>query len=246
LAVAHVSPSRALREPRRIDWRAAFGIVVTLAATGGSLLFWSTSSDTRGVLVATRDLPAGAVLGASDLAAARLRMDDAIYRAAIPVAELGQVVGKQLAEPVHPQQVLVRPQLAARPPLAPDQGAMTIPIAPETAGGHLHPGDAVAVLVTVAKGKPESRTVVVLPRVAVYDVGYDDRAAVVNADATAASADLGAASKTSRGAPTSVTLSLSSDQTLQLAQARWNGDIDLVLLPPAQPSQASQASQPSP
>ena len=234
MVAATISPTRALREPRRIDWRAALGIIVTLAATGGSLLFWSTTSDARSVLVATRDLPAGAVLGPADVTTARLRMDDALYRAAIPAAEQGQVVGKQLAEPVHPHQVLVRPQLDARPPLAPDQGAMTIPLTPETAaGGRLRPGDQVTVMVTVAKGKPESRTLVVLPRVTVYDVGYDERVAVVNAGAAAASEPGGGSPRIARGAPTSATLAVTQEQALQLAQARWNGDLDLILLPPA-------------
>ena len=144
MAVAHVSPTHALREPRRIDWRAALGILVTLSATGGSLLFWSTTSDTRSVLVATRDLPPGAVLSISDVAAARVRMEDALYRAAIPLADQGQVVGKQLAEPVHAQQVLVRPQFAAMSLLTVEQGAMTIPVTAETAaGGRLQPGDPV-------------------------------------------------------------------------------------------------------
>ncbi len=250
MAVAHVSPTHALREPRRIDWRAALGILVTLSATGGSLLFWSTTSDTRSVLVATRDLPPGAVLSISDVAAARVRMEDALYRAAIPLADQGQVVGKQLAEPVHAQQVLVRPQFAAMSLLTVEQGAMTIPVTAETAaGGRLQPGDSVQVLVTVAKGKPESRTIVVLPRVTVYDVGYDGRVAVVNASAaSASSADAAgtASSRATRGALTSVTLAVTQDQALQLAQARWNGDLDVILLPPAAappPGQGAQGAQ---
>src|SRR3954453_3601807 len=78
MAATILSPARALRQPRRVDLRAVFGLFLLLVATGGSIVFWSASSDTRTVLVATRDLPPGSVLSATDLAVARVRVDDAI------------------------------------------------------------------------------------------------------------------------------------------------------------------------
>src|ERR1041384_6099217 len=108
MAVAALSPPRAIRQPRRLDARALFGPFLLLLATAGSIAFWGVSSDTRAVLVATRDLPAGATLTATDPALARVRVDEAIYSAAIADDELTNLVGKQLAEPVHAQQLLVR------------------------------------------------------------------------------------------------------------------------------------------
>jgi Flp pilus assembly protein CpaB len=217
--------SRALRRPRRLDGRALFGIFLLLLATGGSITFWSASSDTRALLVASRDLPAGSELTASDLAVARVRVDESIFRAAVPASELGSLLGKQLAEPVHAQQILVRAQLSTRPRLGPEEMALTVPISPETAvGGQLRAGDLVQLLFTTNKGRPEARTTVVLPRATVYEVGHDQRVAVVNTELADRS--------TTQGAAKWLTLVVSQEQALRLAEARWAGELDVMLLPP--------------
>jgi Flp pilus assembly protein CpaB len=226
-STALLSPTRALRQPRRLDLRAAFAVFLLLLATGGSIAAWSAMSDTQAVLVATRDLPAGATIGPTDLTVARVRLDDALYQAAVPANELSQLVGRPLAEPVHARQLLVRAQLSSRPPLGPNQLALAIPVNAHTAvGGRLRPGDRVQVLVTVDKGKPEARTTVVLPRVIVFDVGYDERAAVVH------TAGSDASGRAAQGPIAWVTLILSPEQAVQLAQAKWAGELDLALLPP--------------
>lgn len=231
MAATTLSPARALRPPRRLDLRAVVGLFLMLAATGGSITFWSAAADTRDILVATRPLPAGSRLSSSDLAVARVRVDDDIYQAAVPAAERERLVGRQLAEPVHAQQVLARGQVSTRSPIGPDQLALTIPVSPEAAvGGRVRPGDAVLVLVTLNKGKSDSRTALVLPRVTVYEVGYDDRSIAVGSVASSsASADAGGPA--ARGTLTSLTLLVNEEQALQLAQARWNGELDVALLP---------------
>ena len=231
MAATTLSPTRALRQPRRLDLRAVFGIFLTLVATGGSIAFWSASSDTRAVLVATRELPAGATLTQGDLAIARVRVDDDIYAAAVPAAEQAGVIGKQLAEPVHAQQILARAQISSRPALASDQMALTIAVSPETAvGGRVRPGDSVQVLVTTDKGKPEAKTAVVLPRVTVYDVGRDQRSLVVS---TSGAGDSDTRSGV-RGPLASLTLIVTQEQAIQLAQAKWSGELDVALLPAQQ------------
>jgi len=158
-----LSPARALRQPRRIDWRALFGIFLTLVAVGGSIFFWTESSDTRSIVVATRDVPSGSTLTLADLAIARVRVDDTLYQAAVPAEDLSTLTGKQLSEPIHAHQVLVRAQVSQRPSLGRDELALTIPISPETAvGGSLRPGDAVELLVTINKGAGQGRTPVAL------------------------------------------------------------------------------------
>lgn len=240
MTTATLSPTRALRRPRRLDWRALFGLFLLLVATGGSITFWSASSDTRTLLVATRDLPAGAELRDGDLAVASVRVDDAIYQAAVPAAELASLLGQQLAEPVHAQQLLSRAQLSARPRLAPNQVALTIAISPETAvGGRLRPGDAVQVLLTLNKGKPEARTTVVLPRATVYDVGYEQRVTMVNTEM----ADHSAA----QGPVKWLTLVGTQEQALQLAQAKGQGDLEVALLPAEEGSDGREGgTQPRP
>ena len=222
-----LTPKRALRRPRRLDARALFGLFLMLVSVGGSVAFWTASTDTRAVLVATRDLPAGATLASSDLAVASVRVDDGIFAASVPADEQIEVVGRQVAEPVHAQQLLARAQLSRRPLLNPGQMVLTIPVSAATAaGGLIRPGDAVQVMATTNKGRPESRTTVVLPRVTVYDVGHDQRTTVIN---TGSSDD---ADRSAAGSVSVLTLIVSQEQALQLAVARWNSDLDVALLPP--------------
>ena len=146
-----LSPTRALREPRRIDWRQAIGALIMLGATAGGVAFWSATSDTRTVVVAARDLPVGAQLTPADLSVAKVRIDDAMYMAAVPGDEKERLVGRQLGQAVFANQLLARAQVTARAPLGPDQMAHTIPVSAESAvGGRIRPGDAVRVLVTTS------------------------------------------------------------------------------------------------
>ncbi len=227
-----LSPARAIHAPRRLDLRLLLGIFLALAAAAGSVSFWTVTSESRAVLVATRDLPAGAILRTSDVAIARVRVDDSIYQAAIPAAALDDVVGRPLAMPAVARQMLTRAQLSTRTVLEAGQLAMTVPIRPDTAvGGRIQAGDTVRVLLTTNKGKPDSKTSVVLPRATVYEVGRDERMTVVSTSgASDASARTGA-----QGAVSWLTLIVTPEQALTLAEARWNGDLDVALLPPDLP-----------
>jgi Flp pilus assembly protein CpaB len=217
-----------MRRPWRLDGRVLVGLFIAALAVAGSLALWQRVNDARPVVVATRDLPTGATLAAADLAVARVRVDDGMYAAAVPADELGALVGRQLAEPIHPQQMVVRQQVSARPPIGPDQVALTIPVNPASAaGGRVRPGDSVAIILTTNKGKPEAQTTVVLPRVTVYDVGYDQGSAVVSTGADAAD-------RVARGALSSLTLVVKAPtEAVELASARHNGELDVALLPPA-------------
>ena len=204
-----------------------------LGAVAASMMFWSASSDTRKVLVATHDLPAGAVLQSNDLAVSDVRVDDQLYNAAVPADSLTGILGKQLSTPVQAHQMLARSQVSGRPPLAANQLALTIPVTPASAvAGHVQPGDDVAIVSTTDKTKPTSKTTVVLSRVRVYDVSYDTSTTAVNT--STASGEAGAP----RGAISTVSVILQADQVTTLASARWNGDLDVALLPP-QPASGS-------
>lgn len=221
-----LTPDRAIRPQRRLDLRVALGLILALAAIGGGLATWGAVTETRGVLVATRDLPAGAALRADDLAVAHVHLDDTLYAAALPAGELAAVVDRRLAEPAHAGQILARGQLATRPLLGPGDLALTIAVRPETAaGGRLRPGDGVRVLVTRDKGKPGSSTATVLERVVVYEVGFDARLSV-------GVAGRGLEGDAGDGPLASLTLIVTPEQATQLANAKWNGDLDVALLPP--------------
>jgi Flp pilus assembly protein CpaB len=232
MAVATLSPARALRRPHHADPRALVGIFITLAALAASVAFWVNATDARPVLIATRDLPAGATLRGTDLGITYMRVDDAVYAAALPADRLESLVGRQLGEPIHADQVLARAQLADQFGLAVDQVAMTIPAHPESAvDGRLRPGDADRVLVTVAdKTRNEAHASQVLDRAQVFEVGRDTT--------VSSSSALGSdTADSTRGSITSVTLAVSADQARQLAEARRSGELDILLLPPQAPPQ---------
>lgn len=230
MAVATLTPARALRRPRRADPRALVGVFLTLAALAGSIAFWVGASDARPIVVATRELPAGATLRSTDLSVAYVRLDETLYRAALPGDTLDSLVGRQLGEPVHAQQVLVGAQVAGQPGLAADQVAMTIPVRPESAvDGRLRSGDTVQVLVTtVDKSRNEARTREVLQRAAVFEVGRD----ASNGGSSAVSGVYASGDGLTRGTITSLTLAVSAEQARQLAEARRTGELDVLLLPP--------------
>jgi Flp pilus assembly protein CpaB len=235
MVAATLSPARVLRRPRRADPRAFIGLFLTVAALAGSISFWVSSSEARPVLVAVRDLPVGATLRSSDLTVAYVRMDDNLYHAAVSAEMLGGLVGRQLSEPVHAQQILARGQVTDRIGLGPDQVAITIPAHPDTAvDGRLRPGDAVQILVTtVDKARAEARTRLVLERVQVYSIGREQSLS------STSSVDQDGFS---RAPISSVTLAVSADQARTLAEARRLGELDVVLLPATStaPSQVNQ------
>src|SRR5437764_11826260 len=80
MVAATLSSARVLRRPRRTDPRAFIGLFLTVAALAGSISFWVSTSESRPVLVALRDLPVGSTLHSSDLTVAYVRMDDNLYR----------------------------------------------------------------------------------------------------------------------------------------------------------------------
>jgi Flp pilus assembly protein CpaB len=229
VVAATLSPARALRRPRRTDPRALIGVFVTLAALAGSISFWVSSSEARPVLVAARDLPVGATLRSGDVSVAYVRMEDSLYRAALPADALDGLIGRQLGEPIHAQQVLARAQVADRLGLAPDQVAITIAAKPDTAvDGRLRPGDAVQVLVTVVdKPRQEAHARLVLERVLVYSVGREQSLSSSNSIDQDGFA---------RAAISTLTLAVTADQARQLAEARRIGELDVVLLPAVSPA----------
>ena len=222
MAVISVSPARALRRPLRPDVRAVVGILLMLVAIGGSVTVWTTQQDTRGVLVAAHDLPAGTILQPSDLAIAQTRLDDTLYQAALPSNELSRTIGRQLAEPAHANQILARGQLSTHPLLGPDQEVLAIPIrADSAAGGRIRAGDSVQIVATDTKHDGTSH--VVLPRVTVYEVGRDQSSGSGGAPLSGVG---------SSAASSWITLVVDQQQALQLTAARWADELDVAVLPP--------------
>lgn len=233
-----LTPERAIRRPRQIDLRVVLSLLVTVAAIGGMLLYANSFAATRPLLIVTRDLPAGALLTAADLEIAQVRVDDGIFAAAVPGDALGDILGLPLAEPAHAQQILVHAQVSGRPRLASDQLALTIPVsATSAAGGHLREGDEVQVLLTRNTGKPDAETVVVLERVRIYSVGYDERSIAISSTTS---------NRGDTGPLASLTLIVTAEQARTLASAKHGGELDVALLPPLPQSGASGDRAPTP
>ena len=218
MSVGVLTPARAVRRPWRPDPRALLGAGLVLVGIVGYAVVAGLTADTRAVVVAARDRPAGATLAPGDLAVARVRVDDAIYAAAIRGDELEALAGRSLPTPLYAGQVLARAQVVDRPPPAPGQVLMTIAVPPERAvGGRLRPGDLVRVLAT--ESGPGGRAVVAVPRATVVELGRESPP--------------GVATGRGDGPPLAwATLLVGEAEAVGLAQAKNTGQLDLALLPP--------------
>lgn len=218
-------PSQALRRPRRLDLRLVVGAFLTIGVFVGTLAAYSGLSASREVLVAARDLPAGAVLTTDDLAAVPVRLDDQTYGAAVPASDRSAVTGAVLTAPVYAHQVLARAQFTAHVALAPGQEAFVISFPPDTAaGGRFHPGDDIQVIwVKGSKGAADAQASVLIARARVLAVTYQADAGVAGAGARS----VGAAQ-----AIATLSLAVSPEQAVLLAQAKVAGQLDAAALPP--------------
>lgn len=222
-----LTPARALRRRHvRVPRQVLVGMLLVTLAVGGGLRWAYGVNSGREVVVAVREVPAGATLSAADLATERVTVGDATYRAAVPASDLSAMIGQTAVEPVHAGQIVAHVQVSTGLTLPPGAEALTIPVTGDAVGSPIRVGDAVQVLVTTGRGRPDSKTTVVLDRATVYTIA---RAGTGTLGAPAAS---GAGNgDASAGAPTALTLIVTPPQALALANARWNGDLDVALLP---------------
>jgi Flp pilus assembly protein CpaB len=224
---------------RRLNSRLVAGLLLTLLAFSGFVAFASRLiPETRTLLVAARDLPAGVPLGADDVVVSRLAVDDTVYNAALPGDALESVAGRALSTPAYAGQVLVRAQLqpADRPLLGPDQVALTIPARPDNTVATLAAGDHVQVLAAFDKGKPTARTEVVLADAPVFRVGRGD-AALRPAAGPGGPTLVGAPGADPQTGPiSSVTLVVpTGEPAAALTSAAASADLQIGLLPGPRP-----------
>lgn len=246
-ATTHFGTAQRVRAgtPRRLNLRVLAGLLLTLVAFSGFVVFAVRMiPESRTVLVVARDLPPGTRLAAGDVVVSRVGVDETVYGAAVSGDALETVDGRVLAAPAYAGQVLARAQLqpADRPALGADQVAMTIPARSDSAVSTLRPGDHVAVLATLDKGKPTVHTELVLPDAIVYLVGRGEggTSPLVVGGGGAAGQPSGFGTGNGSDAPgrqdsaplSSLTLIVPiGDPAKTLATARWNGDLEIVLLP---------------
>lgn len=95
-------PRRA-RRPRWLDTRLVLGVVLVVGSVVLGAVVVSRASETSSMWSLRRDLPAGAVLAASDLAAVDVRLGDDV-RGYVPAGDA--VVGRRLVDDVGAGQLL--------------------------------------------------------------------------------------------------------------------------------------------
>ena len=208
-----------LAAPARVDGRMLLGVALVAASVVGGLLFWGSTSNTVPVFVAAQDIPAGHVIQRDDLSVARLRLEGPLSSLAVHDSDIDSVAGRTAGTAVHAGEMLVWPDLATGPVIGPNEVAVTVPVAADTVYPGLRPGDAVTVLSTSDKGKPDSKTVTLLQSALVYDVSLAPSRIAIGNNSGDETRSL-----------TNVTLVVPRSQAEQVAHALVNADLTLALL----------------
>ena len=101
---------------QRRPWQIGLGIALVLVCAAVAGTVFQSSAKRVSVLVAAKNLPAGTVLTANDLATASLPASGNIT--AMSATGSSAVVGQQLDAPIYAGQVMVRQMLSVAPQLA--------------------------------------------------------------------------------------------------------------------------------
>jgi Flp pilus assembly protein CpaB len=145
-----VAPARPSVRHRLVRPIPLLGVLLVVVALTG---YWSVYRATTGrtpVLVAARELQAGAVLRPSDLRTAELAGDAGAMASLVPEREIETVLGRELAAPIPQGAPLARASVASEGSQA---AAFTLVVpALRALGGSLRPGDRVTVLATFDSG----------------------------------------------------------------------------------------------
>jgi Flp pilus assembly protein CpaB len=204
------SPGVALgvRARRMVRPAPLLGLVLILVAVVGYWSVYSTSTQRTPVLVATRSLPAGAVLRTGDLRIGELAGDSHVMGSIAKETAMSQVLGRRLATPVTAGAPLPTDAIARA---AAHASAMTIALdSAHALGGALQPGDRVSVLATFGAGNTGAHTRVIARALQVLSVQT-------------------ASSMQSNGGQVSVTLAL-TDPAVASTLALANDDAKIMLL----------------
>ena len=143
------------------------GLLVLVALVGYLAVYEHASSRTR-VLVASRDLPAGRVLGPADLRVGQIAADKATMASLVPSSELDLAVGKTLPSGLAAGAPLTRTALAAAGS-RPAAFTLVLP-ALHALGSGLQAGDRVTVLATFETAGGNARTRPIARHLAVLSV----------------------------------------------------------------------------
>lgn len=155
-------PQDAAEETRPPPWplprmrrRPAVAIATLAAAVLGALgiaWLWTSSTDAAQVVVATNDVPRGAVIQASDLGTARITLDPLLTP--VPASRADELVGQRASTALSAGSLVTESMV--EPETLPGEGMSLVPVAlpPEQALGlGLEVGDRVKVVMTTPPGQ---------------------------------------------------------------------------------------------
>jgi len=115
--------------PARLDLRLVLGLGIALAAfLVGIQLYSMGRPQTMAVLVASRDLPQGALLSEDDLMVERVPVSEQLSRVLLAEAARPQVVGKVTARAIAAGEPILASALAQGLPLEPQEVALALPV----------------------------------------------------------------------------------------------------------------------
>jgi Flp pilus assembly protein CpaB len=211
-----VEPSRALRATRQVHRGLVLGALLTAVAVAGSYSLYQTRSATeRSVVVATHDIPRGAILSANDFTTRSTPLDDGLYSALLHPGQTAALVGQAAPEDLHAGLPIGASQVAPREDVAPDQIVASLPVSPNTVP--LRKGDWIQVW---ASPKNSGHTSLVLAHVQVLEVRTDG-----------SSRTAGGVGQDRAPQIVAVDLALQPAQAQALLEARHTGDVDVTRLP---------------
>ena len=211
---------RAFRPARRVNRRivVASGLAV-LSVLALLVGLSAVVPETQSVLQATRDLPAGTVVQAGDIAAVHVRVPDNMAQAAYAATASDQLVGHRVAVHVAAGEMLTPAQFAVQHvSVAAGRIQLTIPVESYTASaGAIGPGDSVVVYASPRQAASVDAATPLVPQARVVAVGRADSAGTGSAG--------GAGSR-----PLWVTLDLDQTQAAAVEGASHSAYVDLALL----------------
>lgn len=221
-----LSPVRTFRPARRINGRVALGAGLAVLAVLAMVLGLSlVVPETQTVLQATRDLPAGAVIGPDDVTVVKVRVPDAMASSAYSGTMADQVVGRRTALRIAAGQLLMPTAFeTTHVSVAPGRVQVTIPVDPYTAsGGQIGPGDTVVIYASPKQQANVASATVLVDQARVIAVGRVDSTAAAAAGSSSAS---GSASTR----PLWITLDLDAAQGAQVTAAARTQFVDVGLV----------------
>ena len=172
-----LSPPRSFRATPRVNARVVVGLGLAVLSVLALVVGLSVVlPDTQTVLQATRDLPAGAVLGAGDITPVKVHVPDSMARAAIASGDLEQLVGRRITVAVSAGEMFTRTHLSSQSRSAPP-GRVHVTIAVESyaaSGGVIGPGDNVTVFASPRQSSSVQNAVILVDRATVVAVGRQD------------------------------------------------------------------------